>query len=200
MGFEKTFRPDVETTGSVEITRLLKAWGAGDSAALERLMPAVYHELRRRARAYMRHQPSDHTLQPTALVHEAVLQLVDTTAIDWQDRAHFFAVCAQVMRRILVDSARARGAAKRGGGTPKVNIDDAPGIHAERDREIVAIDDALEVLAAMDARKARVIELRFFGGLSVEETAAALDVSPQTVMRDWKLARAWLTREISGSA
>jgi RNA polymerase sigma factor (TIGR02999 family) len=162
-------------------------------------MPAVYQELRRRARAYMRHQPSDHTLQPTALVHEAVLQLVDTTAIDWQDRAHFFAVCAQVMRRILVDSARARGAAKRGGGSPKVHIDDEPGIHHARDREIVAIDDALEVLAGMDPRKAQVIELRFFGGLSVEETATALDVSPQTVMRDWKLARAWLTREISGS-
>lgn len=190
----------MEITGSVEITRLLKAWGAGDQAALERLMPAVYHELRRRARAYMRHQPSDHTLQPTALVHEAVLQLVDTTAIHWQDRAHFFAVCAQVMRRILVDSARARGAAKRGGGKPKMNVDDALGIHSVRDREIVAIDEALEVLATMDPRKARVIELRFFGGLSVEETAAALDVSPQTVMRDWKLARAWLIREISGSA
>lgn len=199
MDFEKNFRRGMETTGSVEITLLLKAWGAGDRAALERLMPAVYHELRRRARAYMRRQPPDHTLQPTALVHEAVLQLVDTAAIDWQDRAHFFAVCAQVMRRILVDSARARGAAKRGGGRAKVNIDDAAGIHFERDREIVAIDEALHVLAAMDPRKARVIELRFFGGLSVEETAAALDVSQQTVMRDWKLARAWLTREISGS-
>ena len=187
----------METAGSVEITRLLKAWGAGDRAALERLMPAVYQELRRRARAYMRHQPSDHTLQPTALVHEAVLQLVDTTAIEWQDRAHFFAVCAQVMRHILVDSARARAAAKRGGGKPKVNLDDAPGAYTERDREIVAVDEALEALASMDPRKARVIELRFFGGLSVEETAAALDVSPQTVMRDWKLARAWLIREIS---
>jgi RNA polymerase sigma-70 factor, ECF subfamily len=200
MGIEKNFGTAMDTAGSVEITRLLKAWNSGDRAALERLLPAVYQELRRRARAYMRHQPSDHTLQPTALVHEAVLQLVDTTAIDWQDRAHFFAVCAQVMRRILVDSARARGAAKRGGGKPKVNMDDVPGIHTERDREIVAIDEALEVLAAMDPRKARVIELRFFGGLSVEETAAALDVSPQTVMRDWKLARAWLTREITGRA
>jgi RNA polymerase sigma factor (TIGR02999 family) len=178
---------------------LLKAWSAGDRTALERLMPAVYHELRRRARAYMRHQPSDHTLQPTALVHEAVLQLVNTTAIDWQDRAHFFAVCAQVMRRILVDSARARAAAKRGGGKSKVNVEEAPGIYTERDCEIIAIDEALEGLATMDPRRARVVELRFFGGLSVEETAAALDVSPQTVMRDWKLARAWLTREISGA-
>jgi RNA polymerase sigma-70 factor, ECF subfamily len=133
-------------------------------------------------------------------VHEAVLRLVDTTSIDWQDRAHFFAVCAQAMRRILVDSARARAAGKRGGGTPKVNLDDnTPGMSTERDREIVAVNDALEVLATMDPRKARVIELRFFGGLSVEETAAALDVSPQTVMRHWKLARAWLTREISNA-
>jgi|SRR5580704_6123833 RNA polymerase sigma factor (TIGR02999 family) len=185
--------------GSAEITRLLKAWGGGDAAALERLTPAVYQELRRRARGYMRRQPEGNTLQATALVHEAFLHLVDAAGVNWQDRAHFFAVCSQMMRRILVDSARARGSAKRGGGTPRVNLDDVPNLASGRDREIVAIDDALKLLLEMDPRKARVIELRFFGGLTVEETAEVLKLSPQSVMRDWKLAKAWLIREMSSS-
>jgi RNA polymerase sigma-70 factor, ECF subfamily len=190
----------MDPIGSAEITRLLKAWGGGDAAALERLTPAVYQELRRRARGYMRHQAPGNTLQTTALVNEAYLHLVDAAGVDWQDRAHFFAVCARIMRGILVDAARARGSAKRGGGTPRVNLDDVPNLTSQRDREIVAIDDALKLLAEMDPRKARVIELRFFGGLSVEETAEVLKLSPQSVMRDWKLAKAWLAREMSGSA
>jgi RNA polymerase sigma factor (TIGR02999 family) len=186
----------MDPTESAEITKLLKAWGAGDAAALERLIPAVYQELRRRARGYMRRQAPGNTLQTTALVNEAYLHLLDAAEVNWQGRAHFFAVCARIMRGILVDSARARGAVKRGGGTPRVNLDDVPNLTTERDREIVAIDDALKILAEMDPRKARVIELRFFGGLSVEEAAAALGVSPQTVMRDWKVAKAWLLREL----
>ena len=191
-------RGGMDPTGSAEITKLLKAWGSGDKAALERLTPAVYQELRRRARGYMRGQRPDNTLQATALVNEAWLHLVNAAEVDWQDRAHFFAVCARIMRGILVDAARARGSAKRGGGTPRVNLDDVPNLASERDSEIVALDDALKLLAEMDPRKARVIELRFFGGLSVEETAEVLKLSPQSVMRDWKLARAWLTREMSG--
>jgi RNA polymerase sigma factor (TIGR02999 family) len=188
----------MDPIGSAEITRHLKAWGGGDPAALERLMPAVYQELRRRARGYMRKQPSGITLQTTALVNEAYLHLVDAAGVNWQDRAHFFAVCARMMRGILVDSARARGSAKRGGGTPRVNLDDVPDLSSGRDHEILAVDDALKLLSQMDPRKARVIELRFFGGLSVEETAEVLKLSPQTVMRDWRLAKAWLTREMSG--
>jgi RNA polymerase sigma factor (TIGR02999 family) len=187
----------MDQVGSVEITLLLKAWGAGDAAALERLTLAVYQELHRRARGYMRRQAPGNTLQATALVNEAFLHLVDAAGVNWQDRAHFFAVCARIMRGILVDSARARGSAKRGGGIPRVNLDDVPNLTSERDREIVAVDDALKLLAEMDPRKARVIELRFFGGLSVEETAEVLKLSPQSVMRDWKLAKAWLTREMS---
>jgi RNA polymerase sigma factor (TIGR02999 family) len=185
---------------SGEITRLLRAWRGGDPAALERLVQAVYAELRRRAHGYMRDQPAGHTLQTTALVNEAYLHLVDAAGVNWQDRAHFFAVCAQMMRRILVDSARTRGAGKRGGGLQRVDLENVADLSPGRDREIVAIDDALKLLAEMDPRKARVIELRFFGGLSVEETAEALHISPQSVMRDWKLAKAWLTREMSGAA
>ncbi len=176
----------MDPVGSAEITKLLKAWGGGDPAALERLMPAVYQELRRRARGYMRQQASGNTLQASALVNEAYLHLVNAAGVNWQDRAHFFAVCARIMRGILVDSARARGSPKRGGRTPRMNLDDVPNLTSQRDREIVAIDDALKLLA-------RVIELRFFGGLSVEETAELLKLSPQSVMRDWKLAKAWLT-------
>jgi len=186
----------MDPIASAEITRLLKAWGGGDAAALERLTPAVYQELRRRARGYMRHQAPGNTLQTTALVNEAYLHLVDAAGVNWQDRAHFFAVCARIMRGILVDSARARGSVRRGGGTPRGRCSN---LTSERDRELVAVDDALKLLAEMDPRKARVIELRFFGGLSVEETAEVLKLSPQSVMRDWKLAKAWLTREMSGS-
>jgi RNA polymerase sigma factor (TIGR02999 family) len=189
---------------SPEITELLKAWGSGDAAALDRLTPLVYDELRRLARRYMRNERAgNNTLQTTALVNEAYLRLVDAKRVGWQDRVHFFAVSAQMMRRILVDAARARGSAKRGGQVKRVNhssafnLDEIPDVSTGRDRELVAIDDALNTLAEMDPRKARVIELRFFGGLSVEDTAEVLKISPQSVMRDWKLAKAWLTRELT---
>ena len=188
---------------SPEITELLKAWGSGDAAALDQLTPLVYDELRRLARRYMRNERAGNTLQTTALVNEAYLRLVDANRVAWQDRVHFFAVSAQIMRRILVDAARARGSAKRGGQVKRVNhstafnLDEIPDVSTGRDRELVAIDDALNTLAEMDSRKARVIELRFFGGLSVEETAEVLKISPQSVMRDWKLAKAWLTRELA---
>ena len=188
---------------SPEITVLLKAWASGDAAALDQLTPLVYDELRRLARRYMRNERAGNTLQTTALVNEAYLRLVDAKRVAWQDRVHFFAVSAQMMRRILVDAARARGSGKRGGQAKRVNhsstfnLDEIPDVSSGRDRELVAIDDALNTLAEMDPRKARVIELRFFGGLSVEETAEILKISPQSVMRDWKLAKAWLTREIA---
>jgi RNA polymerase sigma factor (TIGR02999 family) len=183
---------------STELTLLLKAWGAGDPGALEQLTPRVYPELRRMAAKYMRNERPGDTLQATALVHEVFLRLVDASSISWQDRAHFFAVSANLMRRILVDRARAKGSAKRGGAAPRVNLDDAPEVGSERrDREIVAIDESLDALARIDPRKSKVIELRFFGGLSVEETAEVLKISPQSVMRDWKLAKAWLMRELA---
>ena len=187
-----------------EITVLLKAWGSGDEAALDRLTPLVYDELHRLARRYMRNERAGNTLQTTALVNEAYLRLVEAEGAGWHDRVHFFAVSAQIMRRILVDAARARCSIKRGGLAKRVehssafDLDALPDLASHRDRELVAIDDALKALAAIDPRKARVIELRFFGGLSVEETAEALKISPQSVMRDWKLAKAWLSRELSG--
>lgn len=192
----------IDLISSAEITRLLKAWGAGDNAALNLLMQQVHAELRRLARRLMKSERAGVTLQPTALVNEVYLRLVDAKAVDWQDRAHFFAIGAQLMRRVLVDAARARSSAKRGGQALRAtqldspDLDQIPDLSSRRDREIVAIDEALDGLAAMDPRKAQVIEFRFFGGLSVEETAAALNISPQSVMRDWKLAKAWLTREL----
>jgi RNA polymerase sigma factor (TIGR02999 family) len=188
------------STGPAEITVLLKAWGAGDQHALNRLTPLVYSELRRMARRYMRNERAGNTLQTTALINEAYLRLVDVQGAGWQDRAHFFAVSAQLMRRILVDAARARGTAKRGGlgvrvdHTTAVNLDEIPEVG--RSAELVSLDDALTALAEIDPRKARVIELRFFGGLSVEETAGVLGISPQSVLRDWKMARVWLKREM----
>jgi RNA polymerase sigma-70 factor, ECF subfamily len=185
------------------VTLLLKAWNAGDPAALDRLTPLVYDELRRMARRYMRQERAGNTLQATALVNEAYLRLVDVHNVSWNDRAHFFGVAAQMMRRILVDGARARASAKRGGLVKRVdhstgfNLDEIPDMSTNRGAELIAIDDALQRLAEFDARKARVIELRFFGGLSVEETAEVLKLSPQSVMRDWKLAKAWLTRELA---
>jgi len=187
---------------SPEITELLKAWGSGDAAALDQLTPLVYDELRRLARRYMRNERAGNTLQTTALVNEAYLRLVDAKRVAWQDRVHFFAVSAQIMRRILVDSARARRSEKRGGHAQRLdhssefNLDEIAATASGRDRQLVAIDDALKTLAEMDPRKARVIELRFFGGLSVEETGEVLKISPQSVMRDWKLAKAWLLREV----
>ena len=183
-----------------EITRLLLAWSGGDRAALDNLMPLVYGELRRLAHGSMRHEAAGHTLQTTALVNEVYLKLVNEREVCWQDRAHFFGAAAQMMRRILVDYARGRNAAKRGGGTVRVALDDVSVASAERAADLVALDDALGRLAAIDERKSRVAEYRFFGGLSVEETALLLGVSVETVMRDWRLAKAWLLRELTDGA
>lgn len=179
-----------------EITELLHAWSEGEQTALGRLTPLVYDELHRLARRYMAGERPGHTLQTTALVNEAYLRLVGSDRPGWQNRAHFFAVSAQVMRRILVDWARARQAAKRGGAMRPLELEEALAVDKAQGAELVALDDALNALAAIDPRKSQVVELRFFGGLSVEETAAVLKVSPETVMRDWKLARSWLKREL----
>lgn len=177
---------------------MLLAWGRGDRAALERLIPLVHAELRRLAHRYMARERTGHSLQATALVNEVYLRLVEGKRVRWQDRAHFFAVSAGVMRRILVDFARARRSLKRAGAAQRVPLDEAPPITQEQDPDVVALDDALTALAALDPRRSRVVELRFFGGLSVEEAAEVLHVSPQTVMRDWRLAKAWLRRELGG--
>jgi len=192
----------VPTAGSAEITALIRAWGGGDPTALARLTPLVYNDLRRIARRYMRNQGPGNSLQTTALVHEAYLHLMDAKSANWQDRAHFFAASAQIMRRILIDLARAHDARKRGGAAGRIdhstaiNLDEIPA--SGRSSELLALDEALTRLEQMDGRKAKVIELRFFGGLSVEEAAEVLKVSPQTVMRDWRLARVWLARELRG--
>ena len=180
-----------------ETTQLLRAWASGDQDALEQLTPRVYDELRRIAGHFMQGERPGRTIQTTALVHEAYLKLIDVTNVDWQHRAHFFAVSAQIMRRILLDRARRRVAAKRGGAAPRLNLDEVPDIGSGRARELIALDDALNALAKVDPRKARVIEMRFFAGLSVEETAEVLKVSSDTVKRDWRLARAWLLAGLS---
>ena len=179
-------------------TGLLLAWRAGDSGALQRLLPAVYAELHQIAQRCMRAERAEHSLQATALVNEAYVRLVDARRVRWQDRAHFLAMSARLMRRVLVDHARARRSRKRGGGAEKVTLVDAMAGSDERPHDVIALDDALTVLAGFDERKSRVVELRFFGGLSVAETAQALSVSVETVMRDWKFARAWLLRELRG--
>lgn len=190
------------TTSDRELTQLLKEWGEGRPGALERLTPLVYEQLRRLARSHTRRERRTDTLQTTALVHEAYLRITQGAKVSWQDRRHFFAVAAQTMRRILVDAARARTAVKRGGGAV-VSIepdewDGLPDMTSERARNVCALDDALQSLAKLDPRRAQVVELRFFGGLTVEETADVLDVSRLTVIRDWKVARAYLMREIEG--
>jgi RNA polymerase sigma-70 factor (ECF subfamily) len=184
----------------VNVTQLLLAWSQGDEAALDRLIPVVYRELRRLAHRHMRGERPGHSLQTTALVHEAYQRLVDTPHVHWQDRTHFFAVCAQLMRRILVDFARSRRYQKRGGGLRLVSLDEAMAAPLERSRDLVALDEALTALAAIDPRKAKVVELRFFGGLTAEETAEVLGVSPDTVLRDWKMAKVWLLNELSGGS
>jgi RNA polymerase sigma-70 factor (ECF subfamily) len=181
-----------------DVTGLLLAWGGGDEAALEQLVPLVHAELRRIARRCMAGERKGHSLQATALVNEAYLRLIDVQHVNWQNRAHFLAMSARLMRRILVDYARSKGYQKRGGGAVKVTFDEGLPVVGGRDQDLVAVDDALEALAKIDDRKGKVVELRFFGGLSVEETAEALHVSPDTVMRDWKLAKAWLLRELKG--
>ena len=180
-----------------EVTRLLQAWKAGDEGALERLMPLVYDELHRLARRYMAAEQTGHPLQTTALVHEVYLRLVDANTIDWQNRAHFYAICSRLMRRILIDFARSRNYQKRGPNFAHIQLEEAATISATVGSELLAVDEALKQLATIDTRKGEVVEMRFFGGLTVEEIAAALSVSPETVMRDWKLAKAWLLRELS---
>ena len=185
-------------TDPTKVTALLLKWQGGDEAALERLVPLVYQELHRIARGCMAGERVGHSLQATALVNEAYLRLIDAKDVAWQDRAHFLAVAARAMRRILVDHARARQAGKRGGHEARVTFDEALAVTNEVSRDFGTLDDALRALAAFDERKSRVVELRFFGGLSVKETAAVLGVSAATVMGDWKLAKAWLQREMRG--
>jgi RNA polymerase sigma-70 factor, ECF subfamily len=180
-----------------EITELLQAWRRGDESALEKLTPQVYRELHRAAKGCMRAERDGHTLQTTALINELYLKLTDLKEVNWQNRAHFFALCARQMRRILTDQARARQSHKRGGGAQPISLDAAPMVSTRTQPEVLAINDALQALAKVDSRKSQVVELRFFGGLNVEETAEVLKVSPDTVVRDWKLAKAWLLRELS---
>lgn len=181
------------------ITRLLMAWGTGDESALQRLMPLVHKELHRIAQRHMKGERAGHSLQATALVNEAYLRLVDVQHVNWQNRAHFLAMAARMMRRILVDYARSRHYQKRGGAAVRVTLDEMNMAGVEPGRDLVALDDALGELARLDARKSRVVELRYFGGLSVAETAAVLSVSEDTVMRDWKVAKAWLRHELKAN-
>jgi RNA polymerase sigma factor (TIGR02999 family) len=182
-----------------DVTRLLEQLNTGNKQALESLMPLVYAELRRQAARYLRRERQNHTLQPTALVNEAFLRLVDQK-VNWQNRSHFFGVAAQAMRRVLVDHARAHGRIKRGGPAPKVTLDEGMVAAQGRSVDLLALDQALERLAAIDARQARVVELRFFGGLSVEETAEVMNVSPATVKREWSMAKAWLHAKLESGA
>lgn len=188
------------TLSQNQVTQLLLDWGNGDKAALDKLVPVVYQELRRLAAYYMRRERPGHTLQTSALVNEAYMRLVDYSQMRWQSRAHFFAVAAQAMRRILVEHARKRHFAKRGGGAVKVSFDEAAIVSQEQASELVALDDALTSLEAMDQRKARIVELRYIGGLNIEETAEVLAISPATVQREWRAAKAWLYREIKEGA
>ena len=187
-----------EAGQSHEVTRLLLAWSDGDQQALDKLTPLVYRELHRLARHYMTSERQDHSLQTTALVNEAYLRLVDWKPMRWQNRAHFFAVSAQVMRRILVDMARSHQRNKRGGGKHPISLEEVAVLLPEKGADLIALDDALHRLAEIDFRKAKIVELRFFGGLTVEETGTVLNVSPFTVLRDWKLAKVWLLRDLSG--
>jgi len=186
------------TPESHEVTELLLAWSEGDQEAFDRLVPLVYGELRRLAHSYMRRERADHTLQTTALINEAYLRLIDAGRVRWENRTHFFAVASRLMRQILVDFARARGNRKHGGGAQQVSLDETLVIGQPRDEDLVALDEALEALARVDERKSRVVELRFFGGLNEAEMAEALQVSPETVRRDWRLAKSWLLRFLKG--
>ena len=184
----------------LEVTQLLQRWRKGDRAALDTLLPLIYKELQRLAHAQLRKERRDHTLQSAALVHEAYLRLIGVSPPRWESRTHFFAIAAQIMRQVLVDYARRRGAAKRGGGAATLSLEDATLPSRRSEVDIVALDDALKALATLDPRQSRVVELRFFGGLSLQEIAAALDIAPATVQRDWTTARAWLHRELSKTA
>lgn len=189
-------RPSMTDCTAHEITQLLQAWRQGDEDALEKLTPRVYRELHHAAKRCMKGERDGHSMQTTGLINELYLRLTDLKCVDWQSRNHFFALCARQMRRILTDQARARRSCKRGGGAPAVSLDLAPLVSAPRD-EVLAVDRALHALSKVDLRKSQVVELRFFGGMSVEETAEVLRVSTDTVVRDWKLAKAWLLRELS---
>ena len=190
----------MSTASSGQVTHLLRAWSDGDPQALENLLPLVEVELRRLARGYMSRERREHTLQPTALINEAFIRLADAKSVRWQDRAHFFGISARLMRRVLVDHARSRGFQKRGAQAEKISLNEAAISAPEPPLDIVALDLALEALAAKDERKSRVVELRFFGGLSVEETAEVLHVSPDTVKRDWRLAKLWLLRQLEAGS
>jgi len=190
----------VSSDSQADVTGLLVNWSNGDQQALDQLMPLVYGELRRLAQAYLRRERSDHTLQSTALVHEAFLRLVNQRNVQWKNRAHFFGIAAQLIRRILVDHARAHQAGKRGAGAFKLSLDEAIGVPDKQDLDLVALDDALQRLTGLDAQQGRIVELRFFAGLSIEETAEVLDISPATVKREWSTARAWLFRDLSKAA
>ena len=192
-------QPRTSAPASAEVTQLLRAWREGDKQALESLTPLVYQDLRRVARRHLRSERAGHSLQTTALVNEAYMRLVDYKRMDWQDRAHFLAVSAQLMRRILVEHARRRNL-KRGGGVRHISLEQAPEIASVRSKDLIALDEALKELARMDPRKAQVVELRYFGGLRVEETAEALGISAVTAIRDWTSAKAWLYRELSAEA
>ncbi len=184
-------------TSDHDISRLLRSWSEGDETALAELVPLVYDELHRLAHYYMRHEGRDHVLQTTAVIHETFLRLTRSKPTDWQDRAHFFAICSRLMRQILVDFARGRRSQKRAGESVRLESKELQQPAVKQDIDLVALDDALTSLSRMDARKGKIVELRFFGGLSVEETAEVLKVSPETVTRDWRLARAWLLKEMS---
>lgn len=186
----------MDLSASNQITEQLIAWNNGDQSALDQLIPVVYQELRQMADRFLRHEATGHTLQPTALVHEAWLRLADQTRVNWQNRTQFFGVAAQMMRRILVDHAKTKHREKRGGDAVKLSLDDVINLCQERASDLIALDEALDALNSFDRRKCSVVELRYFGGLSVEETAEVLDVSPDTVMRDWKLAKAWLYQQL----
>ncbi|MDQ5845930.1 MAG: sigma-70 family RNA polymerase sigma factor [Acidobacteriota bacterium] len=184
----------------INVTQLLIGWGKGDKQALDQLVPIVYDELRRQAARYLRHERVGHTLQTTALIHEAYLRLIDQKNVEWQNRAQFFGIAAQLMRRILVDHARTRKRAKRGGSDIRVSLGDADAFVKAQELDVVALNEALERLEQIDEQQSKIVELRFFSGLTVEETASVLNISPATVKRDWSMAKAWLHREISGEA
>lgn len=186
-----------ENQPAQDVTRILEAWSGGDREALDRLIPLVYDELRRLAGRYLRRERSDHTLSPTALVNEAYMRLVTQSDVRWQNRAHFFGVAAQLMRRILVDHARGHLASKRGGGTRRLSLEDVDSKFERPDLDLIALDDALHELAALDPQQSHIVELRFFGGLTIDETSEVVGVSPMTVKREWALAKAWLLRQVS---
>lgn len=188
----------VRSPSGHEITELLRAWSRGDESALEKLTPLVYNRLHAAAHAYMARETPGHTLQTTALINEVYVRLVNIREVNWQDRAHFFAVCARMMRRILTDFARSRRYVKRGGESPHVSLDEALSVSRELPRDLVDLDKGLNALARIDPRASQVVELRFFGGLTVEEAAEVLKISPETITRDWRMAKAWLLRELSG--